>query len=151
MWISPSWARRLPLLLAAGDRRGVELALPALVRLAAPGRAARLGEAGAAHYVLMLRDALRTATAQAASETLQLVEAFPQPIALEEATAALGLGDVPPGPRAPWLLDDAVRLEAAVPLLAQAVMLEQAAALEEERSVPPPPRTGAFVHPDDIL
>ncbi len=140
-----------PSLLAAGDQRGVELALPALARLAAPGRAARLGEAGAAHYALMLRDALRTAAVQAASEVLQLVEACPQPISLEEATAALGLGDALPGPRAPWLLDDAVQLEAAVPLLAQAVMLEQAAALEEERSAPPPPRVGGFVHPDDIL
>ena len=52
--------------------------------------------------------------------------------------------------RAGWLLDDAVRLEAAVPLTAQALMLTVGEALEAHRSTPPPPR-GAFVHPDDIL
>ena len=30
-------------------------------------------------------------------------------------------------------------------------MLEVATALEELRTVPPPPRVGPFVHPDEIL
>ncbi len=146
--VATSGGRRL---LASGDRRGVELALPVLGRLAAPGRALSLGEAGAAHYVLMIQEALRTAAAAAAGEARQLLEAFPSPLAVAEAVGALGLDAATPGARARWLLDDAVRLEAAVPLLAQAVMLEQAAALEEERSTPPPPRQGPFVHPDDLL
>jgi 6-phosphogluconate dehydrogenase (decarboxylating) len=137
-------------LVASGDRRGVELALPVLERLAAPGRAVSVGEAGAAHYVLMIQEALATAAAEAAGEACQLLEACPA-VQSSAAAALLGLDETRRGARAAWLLDDAVRLEAAVPLLAQAIMLGQAAALEEERSSPPPPRIGPFVHPDDIL
>ena len=52
---------------------------------------------------------------------------------------------------AAWLLDDAIRLEAAVPLLAQSIMLELGAALDDYRSAEADPRVGGFVHPDDIL
>jgi hypothetical protein len=79
-----------------------------------------------------------------------MLEACPA-VQAAAAAALLGLDETRPGARAAWLLDDAVRLEAAVPLLAQAIMLGQAAALEEARSSPPPPRIGPFVHPDDIL
>ena len=99
----------------------------------------------------MLHDAWRTALAHAASEVHQALEAFPNaasPQLLQALTGGLGVGH---GPRAAWLLDDAVRLEASTPLLAQAVMLEIATALEELRANPPPPRVGPFVHPDDIL
>jgi hypothetical protein len=143
-----------PVLLVAGDARGVDLARPFLERLAA-GAAARLlhaGEAGAAHYALMVHDAWRTALAHAASEVHQALEAFPNGTASPELPGALtgALGDGH-GPRAAWLLDDAVRLEAATPLLAQAVMLEVATALDEFRASPPPARVGPFVHPDEIL
>jgi 3-hydroxyisobutyrate dehydrogenase-like beta-hydroxyacid dehydrogenase len=143
-----------PVLLVAGDARGVDLARPLLERLA-EGTGARLlhaGEAGAAHYALMVHDAWRTALTHAASEVHQALEAFPNGTASPELPGALtgGLGDGH-GPRAAWLLDDAVRLEAATPLLAQAVMLEVATALDEFRACPPPARVGPFVHPDEIL
>jgi hypothetical protein len=135
----------------AGDARGVELASPTLARLAGEVPLVRAGEAGAAHFGLMLHDAWRTALAHAASEVHQALEAFPNaasPQLLKALTGGLGVGH---GPRAAWLLDDAVRLEASTPLLAQAVMLEIATALDELRANPPPPRVGPFVHPDDIL
>jgi 6-phosphogluconate dehydrogenase (decarboxylating) len=138
-------------LLASGDARGVELARPLLERLAGKARFVHAGEAGAAHFALTLHDAWRTVLTQAASEVHQALEAFPNhaaPELLDTLTGGLGDGA---GTRAAWLLDDAVRLEAATPLLAQAVMLELATALEELRPSPPPPRVGPFVHPDEIL
>ncbi len=138
-------------LLVAGDARAVDLAMPVLKQLAQAMPLVVAGEAGAAHFGLMLHDAWRTALAHAASEVHQALEAYPnaaRPELLEALTGGFGASH---GPRASWLLDDAVRLEAATPLLAQAVMLEIATALEELRTNPPPPRVGPFVHPDDIL
>ena len=57
----------------------------------------------------------------------------------------------PASAAAAWLLDDAVRLHAVIPLLAQGVMLELGAALDDHRAVEVPPRVGGFVHPDEIL
>ena len=138
-------------LLAAGDPRGVEIAAGPLALLAAPGTLVRAGGAGAAHYALMLHDAFSIALLQAASEVRQAVEAFPNEASPELHEALTGRAADGYGPRAPWLLDDAVRLECATPLLAQAVMLELATALEELRAVPPPPRVGPFAHPDEVL
>jgi len=61
-------------------------------------------------------------------------------------------GRPPPGGigREAWIPDDALRLEAAVPLLAQAAMLRLAERLEEHRSEPPPPRCGPFVTREDL-
>ncbi|MDX6751708.1 NAD(P)-binding domain-containing protein [Geminicoccaceae bacterium 1502E] len=137
------------IMLASGDRKGVELALPVLEALA--GRAAACGEAGAAHYAAMVLDGLRTVRAQAESEARQLLEAFPAGLDAAAAAAALGLADGAAGGRAAWLPEDALRLEAAVPLTAQAVMLELAAALDEHRSVAPAPRLGPFVRHEEIL
>jgi 6-phosphogluconate dehydrogenase len=140
-----------PLILASGDEKGVELARPALEFLASPGRVIHAGGAGAAHYALAVCEGVRTALAHAQSEAQQLFEAFPNELRVPEVVKATEMGGTEPATRASWILDDAVRLEAAVPLMAQAVMLEMAAALEEHRSIPPPPRIGPFVHPDDIL
>lgn len=136
-------------MLASGDRKGVELALPVLQRLA--GRAVACGEAGAAHYARMVLDGLTAVRAQAESEAHQLLEAFPAGLDAASVARALGLGETEAGWRAAWLPEDALRLEAAVPLTAQAVMLELAAALEEHRSAPPAPRLGPFVRHEDIL
>lgn len=138
-------------LLASGDPRGVELALPVLEALARPGRAIGCGRAGAAHWSAEVSAGLAAARAQAASEARQLLEAFPQSLDLAAVIPALGLERQDPDPRFGWLLDDAVRLEAAIPLLAQAGMLELADALEEGRTAAPPPRLGPFVLPDEIL
>jgi hypothetical protein len=85
-----------------------------------------------------------------ASEVAQLVEAYPGEVSLDAKAAFCPPQGAAVIGRAGWLLDDAVRLEAAVPLTAQAVMLGLGEALDGHASTPPPPR-GAFVHPDDIL
>ena len=48
------------------------------------------------------------------------------------------------------MLDDALRMEAAVPLLAQAVMLELARQLDEHEMSELPPRVGGFVRHEDL-
>jgi 6-phosphogluconate dehydrogenase (decarboxylating) len=100
-------------LLAAGDPRGVEIAAGPLGLLAVPGALVRAGGAGAAHYALMLHDAFRIALLQAASEVRQAVEAYPNGPTPELSQAITGAAAEGHGPRAPWLLDDAVRLECA--------------------------------------
>lgn len=138
-------------LLAAGDRRGVELALPVLEALARPGRALACGEAGAAHWAGEVAAGLAAARAQAASEARQLLEAFPSALDVTALDAALGLGGDRSDPRASWLPDDSLRLQAATPLLAQAAMLDLAEALEDGRAPAPPPRLGPFALPEEIL
>jgi 6-phosphogluconate dehydrogenase len=138
--------------LAAGDARALALVEPVLERLARPGGAVvRAGGAGAAHYALMVHEAVATATSHALGEARQLLEAYPN--APEAAAVLEGLWPNAPAPgsRAAWLLDDAVRLQAAVPLLAQGVMLEIAQALDEQRPAEVPERVQGFVHPDEIL
>ncbi|MEK0085263.1 NAD(P)-binding domain-containing protein [Benzoatithermus flavus] len=139
------------IVLAAGDRRGIELATPFLERLARPDGVICAGGAGAAHYALMVRDAVATSVVHALSEARQLLEAYPNDPEPDAVAGAFWPAGPHPGPRASWVLDDAVRLEAAIPLLAQGIMLEIAHALDEHRSREPAPRVGPFVHPDDIL
>lgn len=139
------------LLLVGGDARGLSLARPVLEALAAPGRVVHAGGAGAAHWTAEVAAALATARAQAESEARALLEAFPNGLAAGAVAAALGLGTTPPDPRALWLPDDALRLQAPAPLLAQAAMQDQAQALDEERERTPPPRRGPFALPDEIL
>ncbi len=139
------------LLLASGDPAGVEIAMPVLSQLVAPGRAHAFGSPGAAHYARMVGDGVATALAQAHSEAVQLMEAWPGEADLEIARGLWPFENMPPAPRDSWLLDDAVRLEAAVPLLAQAVMLRMAERLDEHSSEPPAPRVGGFGLPEDIL
>lgn len=138
-------------LLAAGDRHGVELALPVLEALARPGRALACGEAGAAHWAAEVAAGLASARAQAESEARALLEAFPNGLAAGPVAEALGLGRTAADPRALWLPEDALRLQAPAPLLAQAAMLELGQALDEERQHPPPPRLGPFQLPEEIL
>jgi 6-phosphogluconate dehydrogenase len=137
--------------LAAGDERGVELAHAVLSRIVPPARVLRAGEAGAAHYALMVRAGVATAVAHALSEARQMLEAYPNDADPEGLMALLWPTAEPAAPSAAWLLDDAVRLHAVIPLLTQGVMLELGAALDDHRSVEVPPRVAGFVHPDDIL
>lgn len=137
-------------LVVSGDAKGLKLTTDLFEAWARPGRVRPVAGAGFAHYLAMLDAAAIAARRQLAGELNQLVEAYPGEV--DEATKATfctALGPLDLG-RAGWLLDDAVRLEAAVPLTAQALMLGIGEALEAHQSTPPPPR-GAFVHPDDIL
>ena len=140
-----------PAFLVSGDPAGVELAAPILAPLAPNGRLVRAGEAGAAHYVRMVAAALAMTITHARSEVRQLIEAYPNHAAVPALAALLDAPAPPAEPLALWLLDDAIRLHAPVPLLAQGAMLEVATGLDEHRSVEPPPRVGGFVHPDEIL
>ena len=137
--------------LLAGDDRGVELAAVAIDRLVPPGRVVRAGQAGAAHYALMVRAGVATVVTHALGEARQLLEAYPNEAEPEAVMAHLWPAADPAGAAATWLLDDAVRLHAVIPLVAQSVMLELGAALDDHRAVEVPPRVGGFVHPDEIL
>jgi 6-phosphogluconate dehydrogenase len=138
-------------ILAAGDEGGVDLAAPLLERLARPGGFVRAGGAGAAHYALMVQEAVATAFAHALSEAQQLLEAYPHQLEAGAIHSQLWPDPPAPGGQAAWMLDDAIRLEASVPLLAQGVMLEIGHALDEQRQVSPADRVGGFIHPDDVL
>ena len=118
-------------LLIAGDGRGVELARPILERLAGAGRLLLAGEAGAAHYAAMVRDGLTTAFAQARSEAQLMLEAYPGGLDAKAVLEYLAPAKVG-GRRAGWLLDDALHLQAAIPTLAQAVMLQLAEDLDAQ-------------------
>jgi len=135
-------------LLLAGDEEGRALACPFLERLTP--QLVHAGAAGAAHFASMLAEARGAVLNRLDDELRQLLEAAP--LGLAPAVAlCLDLASSPrPWRRAAWLPDDALRLEAAVPLLAQALMLEQAAALDAHVSLPPPPRLGSHIEPDEL-
>jgi 6-phosphogluconate dehydrogenase len=138
-------------ILFAGEPRGCAIARPALELLAAGGPVVEAGEPGAAHFALMVEEAYHATVARARSEAQQLLEAFPSPLRVHTLLAALPGGEVAEAPRAAWLLEDAVQLQAATPLLAQAVMEEIAEGLEDQRPPRQLPRLGPFVHPDELL
>ena len=139
-----------PRLVVAGDAKGLPLSADCLEAWAAPGRLERVVGAGFAHYLAMVEAAAAIAKSSLASEVAQLIEAYPGEVTAEAKAAFCPVHGIDEIGRAGWLLDDAVRLEAAVPLIAQALMQGLGEALEAHASSPPPPR-GAFVHPDDIL
>lgn len=136
-------------LLISGDGRGVDLARPLLERLAGDGRLIVAGEAGAAHYAAMVRDGVALALDHARSEAQQLLEAYPG--SLDSCAVLPHLApSLAGGSRAGWILDDALQLHAAVPVIAQAVMLKLAEDLDAHDLTAPPPRLGPFVRPDDL-
>ncbi|HET6469175.1 MAG TPA: NAD(P)-binding domain-containing protein [Geminicoccaceae bacterium] len=137
-------------ILLAGEARGCARARPALERLAAGGPLIRAGAPGAAHYALMVEQALEAMIARARSEARQLLEAFPGPLDALAVLRALPGGEVADAPRAAWLLEDALRLQATTPLLALTVMQGTADALDEQRAPERLPRLGPFVHPDEL-
>jgi 6-phosphogluconate dehydrogenase len=139
-----------PSLVVAGDAKGLELSRDLLEAWARSGTLKAVAGAGFAHYLAMVEAAAALARNALASEVAQLVEAYPGEVTAEDKSAFCPPHELAAMGRAGWLLDDAVRLEAAVPLIAQALMQRLGEALEAHDSVPPPPR-GAFVHPDDIL
>lgn len=137
-------------LVAAGDPDGVALAAPVLRHLAgSAGSLLEAGSAGHAHAVAALARAVALARAQVQDEAHQLLEALPGIGPVAPLLAALASADQPPDGRETWLLDDAIRLDAATPLLAQAVMQARAHALETHEPLLAAPRLGPFVHPDE--
>lgn len=142
-------APRGPVLLAGGDARAIGLAAEMLERLAPAGGWRHAGSPASAHFARGIRDAVATALRLVHDEAVQLAEAFPGTLDPALARELWPEADDGRG-REAWLLDDAVRLEAAVPLLAQAVMLAMAERLEAHASKPPPPREGPFLSPEEL-
>lgn len=136
-------------LLIAGDARGLDLARPRLRRLVGDNAVVDVGEAGAAHYAAMVQDSLLVACAQAQSEALQLLEAFPGEMDPRPVRTRLR-HDGPDGGRGEWAAEDALRLQAVIPLLAQAAMQQMADALDAQQLYPSTPRLGPFVRPEDL-
>ncbi|GBD45112.1 6-phosphogluconate dehydrogenase, decarboxylating [bacterium HR40] len=136
--------------LVAGEERGVELALPVLTRLVAPAPLRHIGPPAAAHYLAAVQEAVDVALAQARREAVQLAEAFPGELDQELVRALWPDDGSTACGREAWVIDDALRLEAAAPLLSLAAVLRAAERLEECRSTPPPPRCGTFVTPEDL-
>jgi 6-phosphogluconate dehydrogenase len=142
---------RMPRLLVAGDEPGLDLARPLLDRLAGAAGLIVAGGPGAAHFTGMVEQAHAAALQELESETRQLLEAYPGTLNAGELGPELAGVSARGGPTAAWLLDDALRLEAAIPLIASALMLRQAAALEAQSSQPPLDRVGPWVDIDEIF
>ncbi|MCB1884920.1 MAG: hypothetical protein KDG89_13140 [Geminicoccaceae bacterium] len=141
-----------PVLVAAGDPGGIGIALPVLAAWAAPGAALHVGGPGLAHFALAVEEAARASIHHAQSEAAQMLQAWPGPADHDRIDA---LWPLPPpvdaGGRAAWVPEDALRLEASLPHLAQATMLVLAEALDARRPAPVPPKLGPFGLPDEIL
>ena len=147
-FIGPEVTERL---LVAGDGEGMDLAIPVLSPLLPIGRLIRCGHAGTAHYALGLADAVASVANQARGELRQMLEALPLEHDVNTVLDALIPDRGRVEGRAPWVLDDAIRLEAAIPLLAQAVMLDRAEQLEQHETPHALPRVGPYQAPDEIL
>jgi 6-phosphogluconate dehydrogenase len=138
-------------LLVAGDSDGIDLVIPILTSLVPEHRLVRTGHAGTAHYAKALGDAVAAVSSQLRGELRQMLEALPLELEVTGVLDALVPERAAPNGRAPWVLDDAVRLEAATPLLAQAVMLDRAEQLEQHVTPVALPRVGPYQDPDEIL
>lgn len=136
-------------LMVSGDGRGLDLAMPRLQRLLDGHAVLNVGGAGAAHYAAMVQDSLLVACAQARNEAVQLLEAYPGDMDPPPVRTRLRC-DGAAGGRADWAAEDALRLQAVIPLLAQAAMQQMADALDAQQLYPASPRLGPFVRPDDL-
>jgi 6-phosphogluconate dehydrogenase (decarboxylating) len=137
--------------LVAGDAEGVELALPVAGQLVPARRVVRAGHAGTAHYARALGDAVASVATQLRGELRQMLEALPLEQDVGGVLGALLPARAASDGRAPWVLDDAVRLEAATPLLAQAIMLDRAEQLEQHVTPVSLTRVGPYQDPEEIL
>ena len=139
------------MLVLSGEKRARDFVEQPMTELMAPRRAWWIGESASAHYSASIVAAVTMAKAQIASETRQMLEAFPRPMEVGPLGDLIaGQGRQPDGRQA-WVLDDAVNLEASIPVVAAACMSELAEKLDDCASAAPLKRVGGFVHPDDIL
>lgn len=144
--------RSRPLVVAAGAGEAVALAMPFLKAWAAPGTALHVGASGLAHYAQAVEEAVAASVYHTHNEAAQMLQAWPGEAHHEIVDELWPLPDLGAEPgRAPWVLEDALRLEAALPHLGQAVMLGMAEALDEHRRTAVLPKLGAFGLPDEIL
>ena len=139
------------LTVVGGDKNGVDAALPFLSKWSEPGDALHIGGVGMAHYAQMVEETTANIVAQAQSEAAQMIEAWPSN---SDAKAIRALWPIP-SPRSPgrsaWLMNDAMHLEASVPLMAHAAMQVLGERLDDEQSEAPPVRVGPFQTLEEIL
>lgn len=145
-WITRKGQR---LLIAGGDEKAVQQAAPFLKAYCPNFK--HLGGPGIAHYASVIEECLANAMTQLGGEAALMMEAWPASMHEDVSKQLWPLPEPAAFGRAAWQLDDAVQLEAATPLLAQAAMHSISEALDEHRSEAPPPRVGPFQHPDEII
>jgi 6-phosphogluconate dehydrogenase len=141
-------ARRGACFMVGGDRRAVRVAEPVLRRLAVDGGYVHAGPSGAGHFAKLVHNGIEFGMLQAIGEGIDLLERYPSRLPVADVLACWrhgsvirswlvdlmeqsyrahrGLARVPPTVEdtgeVNWLVDDALRLEAPIPVIAQAVM-----------------------------
>jgi 3-hydroxyisobutyrate dehydrogenase-like beta-hydroxyacid dehydrogenase len=101
-------------LVVGGEDRGIARLEPALAPLGRGGRLQRAGEAGAAHFALLVEQGLTAAVAALGQEAGRLLARYP-------AAPLGGEVEAPPAGRLAWLVDDLEGLGTRTPLLAAAL------------------------------
>ncbi|MBI3127137.1 MAG: decarboxylating 6-phosphogluconate dehydrogenase [Candidatus Tectomicrobia bacterium] len=141
-------ARRGACFMAGGEREAVARVEPILLALAAEGGYVHAGPPGAGHYVKLVHNGIEFGMLQAIGEGMELLERHRDPLPVAEVLrcwrhgsvirswlielmeegfrARGGLKDVPAyvedTGEVNWLVEDALRMEVPVPVIAQSVM-----------------------------
>ncbi len=143
--------RRRPLAVAAGDAAAVDLVVPLLQRWMPTIAVLPLGTSGLAHYALAIEEGIEASVYQTMNEAAQLIQAWPGSAHHELFDELWPVQDLPALGRSAWLMEDAARLEASVPHIAHAVMLNLGETLDERQAATVLPKLGPFGLPEEIL
>lgn len=143
-----SGARTGACFMAGGDRDAYDLVEPILRELAVPGGLVYAGPSGCGHFVKLVHNGIEFGMLQAIGEGVELMDRFPDDLPVAEVLACWRHGSVirswlvdlmheayvsepsledVPGiiedtGEVNWLVEDALRLEAPIPVIAQSVM-----------------------------
>jgi 6-phosphogluconate dehydrogenase len=141
-------ARNGACFMAGGDRDAVALIEPLLLELATPGGYVHAGPAGAGHFTKLVHNGIEFGMLQAIGEGIDLLERYKDKLDVAEVLRSYrhgsvirswlidlmeaayraegGLDKVPPyvddTGEVNWLVEDAIRMEVPVPVIAQSVM-----------------------------
>jgi 6-phosphogluconate dehydrogenase len=141
-------ARRGACFMVGGSRRAVGVVAPVLKRLAVKGGFVHAGASGSGHFVKLVHNGIEFGMLQAIGEGVDLLERFPTPLpvaqvleswrhgsvirswlielAADQYQARRGLKRTPAlvedTGEVNWLVDDALRLEVPIPVIALSVM-----------------------------
>lgn len=155
-----SGARNGACFMIGGERAAVERVEPLLRELAVEGGYVHAGPPGAGHFAKLVHNGIEFGMLQAIAEGVDLLEHYGGDLdvagvlrswrhgsvirswlieLMEEGYRAPGLREVPPyvedTGEVNWLVDDAMRMEVAVPVIAQAVM-QLIASRDSDRDAP---------------
>lgn len=154
-------ARHGACFMIGGERDAVELVEPLLVELAVEGGYVHAGPPGAGHFTKLVHNGIEFGMLQAIAEGIDLLEHYRERLDVPEVLRCWrhgsvirswlvdlmeaqyrergGLGDVPPyvedTGEVNWLVDDAMQMEVAVPVIAGAVM-QLIASRDADRDAP---------------